>query len=77
MPVQGKKVAAAVSLAAATLAPKPVAGTILVVADDLGGADAGGDAQAAGRNGVLILAVAPPQADRADRSRAAVDRPCR
>ncbi len=60
MPVQGKQVADAVSLAAATLATEPVAGTILVVADDLGGALPAAIRQAAGRNGVFILAVAPP-----------------
>ncbi|HKA81134.1 MAG TPA: VWA domain-containing protein [Xanthobacteraceae bacterium] len=65
MPVQGKRVAAALTLATSLLATEPVAGTILVVADGLGDADAAAVRQAAGRNGVQVLGVAPPeQADR-------------
>src|SRR5262245_41308826 len=65
MPVQGKNAAAALALATNLLATEPVAGTILVVADDLGAADAAAVRQAAGRNGVQVLGVAPPQqADR-------------
>jgi von Willebrand factor type A domain len=39
MPADGKNAAGAVALAAQSLAAEPVAGTILLVADDLGGAD--------------------------------------
>ena len=41
-----------------SLAAEPVAGTILVVADDLGGADAAAIRQAAGRNSIAMLAGA-------------------
>jgi Ca-activated chloride channel family protein len=56
MPEDGKNAAAAVSLATQFLAAEPVAGTILVVADDL---DEPAIRQAAGRNGVALLSVAP------------------
>ena len=56
MPGDGKNVTAAVSLATQFLAAEPVAGTILVVADDL---DEAAIRQAAGRNGVAMLRVAP------------------
>ncbi|WP_178133250.1 VWA domain-containing protein [Vineibacter terrae] len=62
MPVQGKKAVAALTLAAGALAPEPVAGTILLVADDVVGADAAAVQQAAGRNGVVILRVMQPGA---------------
>ena len=58
MPGDGKNVTAAVSLATQFLAAEPVAGTILVVADDL---DEAAIRQAAGRNGVAMLRVAPAQ----------------
>lgn len=57
MPADGKNVASAIALAAAALATEPVAGTILLVADDLGAADAATVRQAAGRNNLVILAV--------------------
>lgn len=56
VPEDGKNATAAVSLATQFLAAEPVAGTILVVADDL---DEAAIRQAAGRNGVAMLAVAP------------------
>ncbi len=56
MPGDGKNVTSAVSLATQFLAAEPVAGTILVVADDL---DEAAIRQAAGRNGVAMLKVAP------------------
>jgi len=58
MPGDGKNVTSAVSLATQFLAAEPVAGTILVVADDL---DEAAIRQAAGRNGVAMLRVAPAQ----------------
>lgn len=57
MPTDGKNVAAAITLAADALATEPVAGTILLVADDLGTADAAAIRQAAGRNNLVVLAV--------------------
>ncbi|HEV2156227.1 VWA domain-containing protein [Bradyrhizobium sp.] len=57
MPADGKNVTGAVALAATALATEPVAGTILVVADDLGAVDAATVRQAAGRNNLVILAV--------------------
>jgi Ca-activated chloride channel family protein len=62
MPVQGKRVLTALTLAAGALAPEPVAGTILLVADDILGADAAAVQQAAGHNSVVILRVTPPGA---------------
>src|SRR5262245_54444609 len=58
MPSDGKNVGAAVALATQFMAAEPVAGTILVVADDL---DEPAIRQAAGRNGVALLSVAPAQ----------------
>src|SRR5262245_31113578 len=63
MPSDGKNVAAAVTLAASSLAAETVPGTILIVADDLSGTNDNAVRQAAGRNNVLILNVVPPQAD--------------
>jgi Ca-activated chloride channel family protein len=60
MPVQGKNAAIAIEMAAAALANEDFAGTVLVVADDLGSTDAPAIRNAAGRNGVLLLSVAPP-----------------
>jgi Ca-activated chloride channel homolog len=60
MPSDGKNVVGAISLATQSLASEPVAGTILVVADDLGNADGAALRQAAGRNGLAMLGVAPP-----------------
>jgi Ca-activated chloride channel family protein len=57
MPADGRNAAAAIALAAASLASEPVAGTILLVADDLGSADAAALAQAAGRNNLVMLQV--------------------
>jgi Ca-activated chloride channel family protein len=62
MPQDGNNAAAAVALASQSLAPEPVSGTVLLVADDLGGADSAALRQAAGRNNVLMLAVRSPQA---------------
>jgi Ca-activated chloride channel family protein len=59
MPVQGKNAAAAVTLAAKAFSADAVAGSILIVGDDLGDADPAAIDKAAGRNGVLMLAVAP------------------
>ncbi|MCS3896392.1 Ca-activated chloride channel family protein [Bradyrhizobium japonicum USDA 38] len=59
MPADGKNVASAVALAADALAAEPVPGTVLLVADDLGTADAATIRQAAGRNGLVIFAVSP------------------
>ncbi len=60
MPVPGKVPVAAVELAAQALAGDTFAGTILIVSDDLGKATAADINRAAGRNDVLMLAVAPP-----------------
>lgn len=60
MPVPGKVPVAAVELASTALAGDTFAGTILIVSDDLGKATAADLSRAAGRNDVLMLAVAPP-----------------
>ena len=60
MPSDGKNVSAAVAMGARFLAAEPVPGTILVIADDLAGESA--IRQAAGRNAVAMLQVAPAQA---------------
>lgn len=60
MPSDGKNIAAAVTLAASSLSAEPVAGTILLVADDLGSADEAALRAAAGHNSVVMLKVAPP-----------------
>jgi len=57
MPGDGKNVTTAVALAAQMLATEPVAGTILIVADDFG--EEAAIRQAAGRNGVAMLLTAP------------------
>ncbi|MCP3444036.1 VWA domain-containing protein [Bradyrhizobium sp. CCGUVB14] len=57
MPTDGMNVAAAIALSVDALATEPVAGTILLVADDLGTADAAAMQQAAGRNSLVVLAV--------------------
>jgi Ca-activated chloride channel family protein len=57
MPTDGKNVIAATTLAADALASEPVAGTILLVADDFGTADAATVRQAAGRNSLAVLAI--------------------
>jgi Ca-activated chloride channel homolog len=62
MPQDGKNASAAITLATQSLATEPVAGSVLLVADDLGNADSGALRQAAGRNNLLMLAVRPPQA---------------
>ena len=59
MPTNGKNAAGAIMLASQLLATEPVAGTILLVADDLGGADAAAIRQAAGRNNLVMLSVGP------------------
>lgn len=69
MPAGGSNAAAAVALAAKSLAGETVAGTILLIADGLGVVDATSIQAAAGRNSVLVLAVtsadsAPPDAVR-------------
>lgn len=60
MPSDGRNALAAVALAAQSLATEPVAGTILVVADDLGSAGEAPLRQAAGRNNLLLLGTLPP-----------------
>jgi Ca-activated chloride channel homolog len=62
MPVPGNNAVPAMALAAIVMATESVAGTILVVADGLGG-DPAAVRRAAGRNDVLMLSVAPPQSD--------------
>ena len=57
MPADGKNATDAIVLAAQSLATEPVAGTILLVADDLGGTDAAAARRAAGRNNLVMLAV--------------------
>jgi Ca-activated chloride channel homolog len=59
MPSGGNNPIAAVALAARSLAAEPVAGTILIVADDLGNADEAALRRAAGRNNLLMLSVTP------------------
>jgi len=61
MPVQGKNPVAAIELAATALADEPFAGTVLLVADGAGTADAAALRAAAGRNSVVMLSVRPPQ----------------
>lgn len=60
MPVQGKNATAAVTLAAEALAGENFAGTIQLIADGTGDADAAALRRAAGRNGVLLLSMNPP-----------------
>jgi Ca-activated chloride channel homolog len=59
MPQDGKNTAAAISLATRSLATEPVPGTVLLVADDLGG-DPSALRQAAGGNNLLMLGMWPP-----------------
>jgi Ca-activated chloride channel homolog len=59
MPSDGQNAAGAIALATQSLTTEPVAGTILVVADDLGNADGAALRQAAGRNSLAMLSVAP------------------
>jgi len=73
MPQDGKNAAAAIALATQSLATEPVAGTILLVADDLGSADGGALRQSAGRNNLLMLAVRPSQGAEAATSLARSD----
>ena len=61
MPTGGNNAIGAVALATQSLAIEPVAGTILIVADDLGNADEAALRQAAGRNNLLMLSVTPSQ----------------
>src|SRR5215470_5024440 len=60
MPSDGKNAAGAIAIATQALATEPVTGTILIVADDLGNADGAALRQAAGRNSLAMLSVAPP-----------------
>ncbi len=62
MPADGKNVVAGVAAAADALANEAVPGTILIVADDLGGADPRVLHNQAQRSGLVMLAVTPPQA---------------
>jgi len=57
MPGDGSNVAAGVALAAAALRLEPVAGTVLVVADDAGSADATVVRRSADTNALAVLAV--------------------
>jgi Ca-activated chloride channel family protein len=59
MPAQGNNTAAAIALAARLMAAESVAGTVLVIADMIGG-DEAAVRQAAGRNEALMLAITPP-----------------
>ena len=59
MPADGKNVAAAVALAASSLATEALAGTILIVADDVSGVEEAWLRAAAGHNGLAILSVTP------------------
>jgi Ca-activated chloride channel family protein len=61
MPTGGNNAIAAVTLATQSLAAEPVAGTILLVADNLGNADDAALRQAAERNNLLMLSVTPSQ----------------
>lgn len=63
MPVDGARPVTAIALGADTLAAETVAGTILLVADQLGEADETALRQAAGRNALLFLSVTPPEAE--------------
>jgi len=63
MPSDGNNAPAAIALAAQSLATEPVAGTILLVADDPGSSDTAATRQAAGRNSLVALSVRPPSAD--------------
>src|SRR6185436_8063795 len=58
MPVQGNNATAAVALATTVMAAESLAGTILVIGDGIG--DEAAVRRVAGRNGVLMLSVAPP-----------------
>jgi Ca-activated chloride channel family protein len=76
MPVQGNNATAAVALATTVMAAESLAGTILVIADGIG--DEAAVRRVAGRNGVLMLSVAPPPSDlreslRSDTVRVSVD----
>ena len=62
MPLDGKNAVSAIALATQSLATEPVAGTVLLVADDLGSSDGNALRQAAGRSNLLMLAIRPPQA---------------
>jgi Ca-activated chloride channel homolog len=64
MPVQGERAMEAVSLAANALKTEAISGTILVIAGGLSDADPTAVQQAAGRNSLLILGVAPPDPGR-------------
>ena len=63
MPVDGKNVTAAVTLAAQSLANEAVAGTILIVSDGLDDAESAVVRQVAGRSNVAMLRVAPSPSD--------------
>jgi Ca-activated chloride channel homolog len=61
MPADGKNIAAAVTLAAQSLANEAAAGTILIVGDGLDDAGNAVAHQVAGRSNVVVLRVAPSQ----------------
>src|SRR5262245_32567469 len=63
MPADGKNLAAAVALAASSLAMEPLPGTILIIADDVSGTEATRLRTAAGHNGLAILIVTPSRAE--------------
>jgi Ca-activated chloride channel family protein len=65
MPRDGKNAAAAITLATQSLATEQVPGTVLLVADDPGGA-ATALRQSAGRNNLLMLGVQPPSSGAAN-----------
>lgn len=59
MPSDGQDAVGAVTLATQALAAEPIAGTILLVADDLGRTNGTTLHQAASRNNIVMLAVSP------------------
>lgn len=63
MPSDGQDAVGAVTLATQALAAEPIAGTILLVADDLGRTNAVALHQAASRNSIVMLAVSPQSDD--------------
>ena len=62
MPAAGNDTVAAMTLAVSLMAADSVAGTVLIVADTIGG-DAAAVRRAAGRNNLLMLGVVAPGAD--------------
>jgi Ca-activated chloride channel family protein len=63
MPTEGKNLAAAVALAASSLAMESLPGTILIVADDVSSLEETRLRTAAGHNGLAILIVMPSRTE--------------